>query len=149
MPPPQQIGQALRYFQKWAFSVTIDGVVVGGFTKAGPLKQTMGVAEQHEGGAITVVDITPTRYKTEKVTLERGGSDNDELWQWWKNQKLGIPDKRNVSIAALDSAGAVRTRWNLSLCSIVSFTAAEFDAKNETENVIEALEIMPTDMDRV
>lgn len=145
---PSVIGQPLRYYQKWAFVVEIDQVVVGGFTKAGPLKQEFGLAEQHEGGQITVVDITPTKYKTSAVTLERGGSDNMELWTWWKNQKTGVTDKRNISVAAQDSQGNITSRWQLAACVIKEFEAGEFDAKNETENIIEKMVVQPVDMDR-
>ncbi len=143
------IGQPLRYYQMWAFIVEIDGVNVAGFTKAGPLKQSFGLAEQHEGGALTVVDITPTKYKTEPITLERGASDNIELWTWWDNQKQGITDKRNVSIVAQDSQGNVSARWNLKNCVIKEFEAGSFDGKNETENLVEKLVIQPIDMTRV
>jgi hypothetical protein len=59
-----QIGQPLVYQQKWAFTVEIyasatgPGIVVAGFTKAGPLKQSMGVVEQGEGGSILPVDVS-------------------------------------------------------------------------------------------
>ncbi len=148
MPPPVKVGQPLRYQQKWAFTVEVEGVVVAGFTKAGPLKQVQSVAEQHEGGSPTVVDVTPTKYKTEKVTLERGASNNSELWDWWANQKRGLQDKRNVSVVGQHPDGTAATRYNLKLCVILEFEAGDFDGKNETENVVEKLVIQPLDLDR-
>jgi phage tail-like protein len=143
------IGQPLSFQQKWSFQVEIDGVIVGGFTKAGPLKQSFGLAEQEEGGQITVVDITPTKFKTEPLTLERGGSNNVELWNWWLNQKQGIIDKRNVSVCGQDAQGNVTARWNYVNCVIKEFEAGDFDAKNETENIIEKMVLQATDMNRV
>lgn len=146
--PAQQIGQPLKYMQKWAFVVEIEGVVVGGFSKAGPLKLTFGVVEQTEGGAITVVDYSISKYKPDPVTLERGGSNNIELWTWVANQKKGIVDKRNVSIAAQDGQGNVTARWKLPTSIVKEFNAGDFDSKNETENIIESMVIQPADMDR-
>ena len=148
MAPPQQIGQSLQYQQKWAFTVEIDSVVVAGFTKVGPLKQTQGLVSQEEGGRIEVVDETPSKVKTEKVTLERGASDNNELWVWWNNQRSGIPDKRNVTIVAQDPQGNPKTRYPLYLCNILEFEAGDFDGKNETENSVEKMVIKPLTMDK-
>jgi phage tail-like protein len=147
--PGVVVGSPLQYFQKFAFVVQIDGVSVGGFNKAGPIKQTWGIAEQHEGGALTVVDVSVTKYKTEKLTLERGGSNNNELWLWHANQKQGIVDKRNVSVVAQDSQANTLARYNYTLCVIGEFEAGDFDGKNETENIIEKLVLVPVDMNKV
>ena len=145
---PEQVGSPVRFYQKWAFVLEIEGVAVAGFQDCGPLKQTAGLIEQHEGGARTAVDYSTSKFKTEKVAASRGASDNDELWQWWVNVKKGNVDKRNCSVVQQDPAGNPILRWNLPTCSLLSYEGGTFDGKNETENVIEKIEFQPLDLDR-
>ena len=145
---PSPVGSAVVYSQKWAFNVEVENVSVGGFSKAGPLGQTFGVAEQREGGKMVPTDVTPTFYKTEKLMLERGSSDNQELWIWWNNQKQGIIDKRTVTVNALDSQQNVTAQYVYLNCVMTKWVAGEYDAKSETDNAIEQCELTPTDMSR-
>lgn len=144
-----EIGDAVSYFQGWAFGLEIDGILVGNFEMVGPLKQEFAIIAQESGGARTTVDETIGKYKTEKVTAQRGQSSNNELWLWHLNNKAGIKDKRNCSVVQYDTDGITPLlRWNLALCNMTSFDAGSFDATKDA-NMIEKIELKPIDIDRV
>lgn len=137
------VGSPLVYRQKWAFVVEIETVVVGRFSKAGPLKQSVTLQAQKSGGAPFPVDYTPTEFKQPPVTLERGASNNNELWTWWDAIRSGKMDRRSVTISWVDAKQNPLGVWVLSNSSITDFDAGDFDAKNDTENAIEKIVIQP------
>lgn len=139
MAPP--IGKALKYWQKWAFVVEIDGVKTAGFTKSSAIKQTIGIVEQREGGAIEVVDVSTSTVTNERITLSRGASNNNELALWWENIRAGHQDERNVSIVKQDGAGNELGRRNITGAKIASYEEGDFDGNNNNENAVETIEL--------
>lgn len=137
-----QVGQPVTYYQKWDFVVEIAGVAVGGFTSCKGLEKEHKVAEQMEGGAISVVAHATTTVAYPDITLERGGSDNNELYLWSENQEQGIQDLRDVSIVQ-QRGGIPVVRYNCESCVLKKYTAPEFDRKAEEENVVESIVIKP------
>lgn len=143
-----QVGTPLTFWQKWSFIVEIEGVKVGGFTKCSEIKQTAGIVVQREGGSRLPVDKSTSTIDSEKLTLTRGASTNDELYQWWLNVKAGVQDKRNVSIVKQATDGSEIGRRNIKNAVIASYAEGDFDGTNNNENAMETVELEWIDVDR-
>lgn len=143
------VSDNINYDQPWAFLFEIEGVTVGKFQEAGPLKQTADVAVQHEGGSRTAVNKATTKFKSEPMTLKRGASDNDELWLWWVNTKRGLQDKRNCTLVQLAPDGQTEVkRFPLTDAIMTSYQAGTWDATKTTENQLEEIGLEYIDFDR-
>lgn len=133
-----------RRFDKFKFLVEIDGFVEAGFQKAGPLKTTVEVSEYREGGS-TFPDKDPGLANVDNLVLERGSTESEELYQWFKNILDGVGgeggvDKRNLAIIQQDRAGNEISRWNVYNCFPISFQAGDWDATTSEKN-IESVEL--------
>lgn len=142
------IGKPRSYFKKFLFTVEIPGVGFAGFQKAGPLKGTVGVVEQWEGGAIAA-DKSPGRYKQEDITLERGATTDQDLWQWFKMvanvaANSGVVDpkyKRDLTITQRDRDGTVLRTWTVHQAWPSAFEAGDWDNTADS-NTIESVTIV-------
>ena len=112
-------GQTINYFDRYAFLVKIDGVVRAAFNKCGGLKAETDVIEYLEGGALTA-HKQPGLVKFDDIELERGETDDNDLYLWWKEiydvaSGRGSADerqyKRRVTIIQQDRSGAEKKRW--------------------------------------
>ncbi len=65
------------------------------------------------------------------ITLQRGITNNKELWSWRENVMKGNADRRDISIVLMDQTGQEKIRWNLSNCWPVTWTAPDFDATTD------------------
>lgn len=139
------IGKPRSYFKKFLFQLEISGVRYAGFQKAGPLKATVAVIEQWEGGAMAA-DKSPGRYKTENMTCERGATSDLDLWLWFKEvsdiaANGGAVDdqyKKDVDLVQLDRDGTELRRWTLHDAWPCEFEAGDWDNTADS-NVIESL----------
>jgi phage tail-like protein len=143
------VGDNILYDQVWAFLFEIEGVEVGRFMEAGPLKQSVGVAVQKQGGARTATNKATTTFSSEPITLKRGASDDDTLWQWWLNVKRGIQDRRNCTLVQLGPDGETRVKeYPITDAIMSSYTAGTWDRSKETENQTEECTLEYIDFDR-
>lgn len=139
------IGKPRSYFKKFAFTVEIAGVTYAGFQKAGPLKASVAVIEQWEGGALAA-ETSPGRYKTADVTLDRGATKDLDLWKWFKQvsniaANTGAVDdtyKKDIDIVQRDRDGTELRRWTLHKAWPHDFEAGEWD-NTADGNVIESV----------
>ncbi len=143
------VGQPRNYYKKFKFTVEIDGMTYAGFSTMSELKQSVGVVEHREGGTL-LADKTPGLVTTENVTLERGATQDRELWLWWR-QVVRTSNAQGTSLAASgfsrpgalvqqDMDGAELMRWNMTGLWPVSFSAGEWDNSAE-EVLIHAVEL--------
>lgn len=138
-------GNPRSYHKKFAFVVEIEGVEFAGFNKCSELEAEIAKIEQYEGGALTP-DKSPGRVTVSDVTLERGATQDTDLYAWWQDvvrisANSGLIDnlyKRDVEIVQLDRDGTVLRRWSLTGCWPTKFVAGAWD-NDADENVIEML----------
>lgn len=139
------LGTSLVYHKKYKFLVEVDGLGNSGFQKCSELSAEIAVIEQFEGGSLTP-NKSPGRVKYTDVTLERGATDNFELWTWFKqtvDAAAGIGDdepvfKRGVSIVQQSRSGKRIRVWRLTNAWPTKFVAGEWDNTSD-ENVMESL----------
>ena len=149
-------GAARTFHKKFKFVVEIDGVDSAGFQKCSELSVETAKVEYYEGGAL-IPDKSPGRLTFSDVTLERGATEDRDLYNWFlqvatasagqslatdgAGQGSGEPApgyKRNLDIVQLDRDGSVLRRWRLTGCWPMKFTGGEWDNESD-ENVIESV----------
>lgn len=138
------VGKPRSFHKKFLFTVEILGVTSARFQSCGPIKASVGVIEQWEGGAIAA-DTSPGRMKTESVTLKRGATSDLDLWRWWKQvvnvaANTGVIDdeyKRTFDVVQNDRDGTELRRWTLHDAWPTAFSAGEWDNTADANNVEE------------
>ncbi len=71
-------------FKNFKFRIRWDGKVVAGVSKISALKQSTEPVEHREGGDPSTVRKTPSTWKFEAITLERGVTHDPEFENWAK-----------------------------------------------------------------
>jgi phage tail-like protein len=100
------------------FLLEISGItgdsktIVGGFKTLSGMDSETEVVEFKQGND-KVVRKKPGRTTYANITLERGFTATDDLWQWRKNIEDGLIDRRSGSIIILDNDGETEVaRYN-------------------------------------
>jgi len=139
------IGTPRTFHKKWKFVVEIDQFTSAGFQKASELSVEVANIEYHEGGSL-IPNKSPGRLKFADVTLERGATKDQDLFDWMSevadaaaNAGLVEPKfKRNVDLVQQDRDGSTLRRWSLSGAWPIKFVAGAWDNEAD-ENVIESV----------
>lgn len=139
------LGVPRTFHKKFKFLVEIDDISVAGFQKCSALEAEVAKIEQSEGGSL-IPNKSPGRVTFSDITLERGATDDRELYDWWLQvvdaaAQLGLdePDfKRNLDIVQLSRSGAELRRWRVEGAWPTKFVAGEWDNESD-ENVIQTI----------
>lgn len=148
-------GAPRNYFKKFKFVVEIDGIKFAGFQKCSELSAEVAKVEQWEGGAL-VAEKQPGRVTLSDVTLERGATQDEDLFTWFKevakvsaNSGLLLPSyERTLDIVQQDRDNSVLARWRIKRAWPTKFVAGDWD-NNADENVIESVTLTFHDFDRI
>jgi phage tail-like protein len=122
------------------FYVEWSGIIHAGFRECTGLDSTQKVSEYREGTDPRTMRKLPGLTSYSNITLQRGITNNDELWKWRDNIAKGINDRRSISIVLLDEQSQEKIRWNLSNCWPTSWKAPGMNATSD-EAAIETLEL--------
>ena len=139
------IGTPRTFAKRFAFVVEIDDVTSAAFQKCSELSVEVANIEYHEGGAL-ITNKSPGRLKFADVTLERGATKDQDLFDWMSqvadaaaNAGLVEPRfKRNLDIVQQDRDGSTLRRWSIAGAWPVKFVAGAWDNEAD-ENVIESV----------
>lgn len=137
------IGNPRSFHKKFKFVFEIDDVGHAGFQKCSELSVEIAKVEYFEGGTL-IPNKSPGRLTFSDVTLERGATQDHELFDWFgdvalTSSGLGLTDpyyKRNGDVVQQDRDGTTLRRWSLSQAWPTKFVAGEWDNESD-ENVIE------------
>jgi len=112
------------------FIVEIDGIEVAGFSDVSGISSETEVIEYRTGDArVNTVRKLPGLHKIGDITLKRGITGSDVLWQWRKSVTDGNLDRRSASIILLDEARQEVLRWNLSEAWPSKYVGSDLHAK--------------------
>ena len=138
----QSFADAGRYdpYKSFRFEVEIAGNMVfakAGFQKVSGLSMSTEVIEYREGGDSMTVSKTPGLTSFEPITLERGMSEDGDMWAWasklydYKSvSQVNSPKYRaNMKIKLKDRDGAIVKIWEVPNCWVSSYATGEFDAQ--------------------
>src|SRR5712692_333032 len=89
MAAPQFVVNAERFdpYKNFKFRVRWDGKPVAGISKVSALKRSTEVVTHREGGDPSTSRVTPSVWKFEPITLERGVTHDPEF-EIWANRIL-------------------------------------------------------------
>jgi phage tail-like protein len=127
-------------FTNFNFLVEIDGITQAGFQECSGLDSTTEPIEYREGGVNNTVRKLPGRTTYSDISLKRGLTDSDELWQWRRSVVEGQIERKNLSIIVLDAGGEETLRWNVVEAWPTKWEGPSFDARG-TDVAIETLTI--------
>jgi phage tail-like protein len=125
----------------YCFRVEIDQIQVAAFRECGGLTLTTDAVDYREGAdpPLSVRKLTGLRKYT-NLTLKRGYTNNEDLWNWYKNIINGVTDRRSGAIVLQNEEHQDQLRWNFENGWICKW---EGPALNATSNdvAIESIEI--------
>jgi phage tail-like protein len=127
-------------FRAFNFLVEIDGITRAGFQECSGLDVSLDPVEYREGGEPITPRKLPGLAKYANITLKRGLTDDQELWEWIQQGVQGETERKNGSIILLDAHGEEQSRWNFRDGWPTKWTGPSFNATDNSV-AVETLEI--------
>jgi phage tail-like protein len=128
-------------YHGYNFFVEWNSIIHAGFRQCSGLSASQTAGDYREGTDPPTMRKLPGLNTYSNITLQRGITNNKELWSWRENVMKGNADRRDISIVLMDQTGQEKIRWNLSNCWPVTWTAPDFDATTDGA-AIETLELV-------
>jgi phage tail-like protein len=122
------------------FYVEWNGIIHAGFQECTGLDSTQQAGEYREGTDPLTMRKIPGLVSYSNITLQRGITNNDELWKWRQSIMSGNVERREISIVLLDDQAQEKIRWNLTHCWPTGWNAPDFNATSD-DVAIESLEL--------
>lgn len=145
-------------YKSFRFTVEISGHMVfakAGFQKVSGLQMSTEVVEYREGGDNLTVSKSPGLTKFEPITLERGMSEDNDMWNWAsklfdmdRTEHDTVKYKANVKIKLKDRNGVVVKAWEIPNAWISRYETGEFDAMGNNV-MLETIELQHEGFKRV
>jgi phage tail-like protein len=124
-----------------AFLFEVDGVAIGTFSEISGLEVRVEVATYQEGGENGFVHQLPGRMSWSNITLRRGVTKSDALFDWVNRVNAAKVGRSTGAITAIGTDGKTRLRsWNLQGVLPIRWTGPKF-AAGELGALEEELEI--------
>ena len=136
-------------YKTYKFRIVMDGDIVLGVNKVGPLKRTTTVVPYRSGGENSRDHKSPGRTQYDGLTLERGIT-HDVAFERWANRvhppggDTGmdlVGYKKDLILEVMDEKGLVVLRYSLYGCWVSEFTAVPALDASANETAIEMIKI--------
>lgn len=126
--------------QSYLFTVELDGIETARFQKCEGLEAETSVIEIEEGGGGVHHFKGRTRYPN--IVLEKGISDNDELFNWYKNFLVAEKvERKSGSIVLKYTEGNEIKRWNFFRAMPCRWIGPKLDCSCSNTFALERIEI--------
>jgi phage tail-like protein len=126
-------------YKNYNFQVEIAGINVAGFAECTGLSSEVEIIEYREGGDDLMRKL-PGLKKFGNITLKRGVTDSQELYNWHRQLLQGRTERRDGAIILLNDAREAVTRWNFRDGFPQKYEGPRFNAKS-SDVAIETLVI--------
>lgn len=97
------------------------------------------VIEYRQGNSFNTLKL-PGRVKFSNITLRRGVTQDNELYNWWKQTRDGNLQRRSGSVILLDETRQEVKRWNFFEAWPVRYKFPDLNAEGNQE-AIEVIEL--------
>lgn len=136
-------------FRNFKFRVEIDGVAEAAFSEVAIGDTSTEAIDYREGTEPNHVRKLPGMTKYGNITLKRGVTDSQVIYQWHKDIVDGkIGDKRkSITIVVIDEAGKDKARFVVSECWPTKYDPSDLNGKGN-EVFIELLELVNEGIER-
>ena len=138
-------GSPRNYHKRFKFIIEIDSVVSARFQTCSELTAEVATVEQWEGGSL-LAEKQPGRITIPDITLERGATNDLDLWNWFRqvadlvrNGGAVLPEhERTLDIVQQERDNSTKIRWRGYRMWPNKFTAGAWD-NNSDENLVESV----------
>lgn len=132
-----------KKISSYLFSVEVDGIETARFQKCEGLEAEAYVYEIEEGGYNTSTHKFYGRTRYPNLILEKGISDNNSLYNWFKetvleNRKI---ERKNGSIILKDMENREIKRWNFFRAFPCRWIGPRLESNLASEYALERIEI--------
>jgi phage tail-like protein len=136
-------------FRNFKFRVEIDGVAEAAFSEVAIGETSTEAIDYREGTEPNHVRKLPGMTKYGNITLKRGVTDSQVIYQWHKDIVDGkIGEKRkSITIVVIDEAGKDKARFVVSECWPTKYDPSDLNGKGN-EVLIELLELVNEGIER-
>jgi phage tail-like protein len=136
-------------FRNFKFRVEIDGVAEAAFSEVAIGETSTEAIDYREGTEPNHVRKLPGMTKYGNITLKRGVTDSQVIYQWHKDIVDGkIGEKRkSIAIVVIDEAGKDKARFVVSECWPTKYDPSDLNGKGN-EVLIELLELVNEGIER-
>ena len=136
-------------FRNFKFRVEIDGVAEAAFSEVAIGETSTEAIDYREGTEPNHVRKLPGMTKYGNITLKRGVTDSQVIYQWHKDIVDGkIGDKRkSLTIVVIDESGKDKARFVVSECWPTKYDPSDLNGKGN-EVFIEVLELVNEGIER-
>ena len=119
-------------YTTFRFRIEISGITVAQVSEVTGLQIENETEQYEEGGVNDFVHQLPKRTKYQHITLKRGITDKDDLWQWFQDVVNGDFERKDGAIILMDPAGEDKWRWDFFRAYPVKWTGPEMRAESNT-----------------
>jgi phage tail-like protein len=139
------LGKTVRYDQKWAFQLEIDGFTSAHFSTVTGYESEIDIVEHSPGGAI-IPEKAPGRANFSNLVCERGVGVDEEAYEWFietVDAAAGIGSDtpfRSVDLVHLTRSQIEKARTTFFDAFPAKYVGGEWDGE-ASEVVIETLEL--------
>lgn len=132
---------------QYNFLLHIDGTsdAVAGFTEVSGINAESDIVEYREGSDTASVRKLPGLRKYGNITLKRGYTTNNELWEWRKTVIDGATERRSGWIELQNEAHVATLRWKFAGAWVSKYEGPALNA-TANETAIESIEIAVEDL---
>jgi phage tail-like protein len=130
------------------FLVEIEGLVVAGFSELSGLQSEISSEDYEEGGVNDYVHKLPKAARYPNLTLKRGITDCETLWNWHRQMVQGRASRRTVRVILLDDRGSEKIAWRCLKACPLKWNGPDFRADSATV-AIESLELAHCGIERM
>lgn len=135
-------------YRNFRFVVEMDGKEVAAFSDASGFDVSVNMAEYREGNETTTTRKLPGLSKYGNITLKRGVTDDDVLYNW----AIDIPStgkctRKSISIKLMDEENKASVIWQVINAWPTKYSITEFKGQGN-EVLFESLEIAHEGMTR-
>lgn len=128
MPTVNNTDDGKPLFGRNCYILQIGGQAVGVFRRVSGLSVNVEVLEYHEGGRNDMVHSLPGRVTYPKLVLERGMTDETEMYKWFEETTKKAA-KKEVTVRAEQMGDPSKTKtWTFEDAYPVSWTGPDFDS---------------------
>lgn len=129
-------------FRTFNFFVEIDGIASAGFSECTGLISEIEMVEYRNGNdPMHKRKLSGLRKFPNNIVLKRGLTTNRELWEWYAQTLVSIPERRNGSITLENENREPVARWEFSEGYITKWEGPGLNA-GDNQVAIESIEII-------
>ncbi|MCP5013277.1 MAG: phage tail protein [Aestuariibacter sp.] len=128
-------------FLAFNYWVEIEGLLVFGFSEVTGLASSIEVTDHREGGVNHYVHQLPSQVTQSNLTLKKGLTPFDVMWDWYYETTQGIIKRKNGTIMLMNDFHLPVMSWDFHNAFPAKWTGPSFNASGN-EIAFSSLELV-------